>query len=99
MPYFKVGDTVHIRTDLEEDVKYYMGDHKDNNFYYIDREMAERFGGSACTIESANNYYYKLSGFNNEWFWTDEMFLEYIEKDMKDFEQPTKAELLSLLGI
>ena len=98
MPYFKVGDTVHVRTDLEEDVKYYMGDHEDNKFYYIDREMAERFGGSACTIESVRDRFYRLSG-NNEWFWTDEMFMEYIEKDMKDFEQPTKAELLSLLGI
>lgn len=99
MPYFKVGDTVHVRTDLDEDVKYYMGDHEDNNFYYIDREMAERFGGSACTIESANDRFYRLSGNNNEWYWTDEMFLEYIERNMKDFEQPTKDELLSLLGI
>lgn len=99
MPYFKVGDTVHVRTDLEEDVKYYMSDHENNNFYYIDREMAERFGGNACTIESANNYYYRLSEDHNKWFWTDEMFMEYIEKDMKDFEQPTKDELLSLLGI
>ena len=98
MPYFKVGDQVHVRTDLEEDVKYYMGDHEDNTYYYIDREMAERFGGSACTIESANDRFYRLSG-NNEWFWTDEMFMEYIERNMKDFEQPTKAELLSLLGI
>ena len=99
MPYFKVGDTVHVRTDLEEDVKYYMGDHKNNNYYYIDREMAERFGGSACTIESANDRFYKLSGDHNSWFWTDEMLVEYIERDMKDFEQPTKAELLSILGI
>ena len=34
MPYFNVGDTVHVRTDLAEDVRYYMGDHKNNNFYY-----------------------------------------------------------------
>lgn len=99
MPYFKVGDTVHVRTDLEEDVKYYMGDHEDNNFYYIDQEMAELYGGSVCTIESANDRFYKLSPWSNNWFWTDEMLVEYIERNMKDFEQPTKAELLSLLGI
>lgn len=99
MPYFNVGDTVHVRTDLEEDVKYYMGDHENNNYYYIDQEMAERFGGSACTIESASDRFYRLSGDHNDWFWTDEMLMEYIERNMKDFEQPTKAELLSLLGI
>lgn len=105
MPFFKVGDVVTVRDDLDMDKKY-RSQGEDEAHCRIVYEMYE-CRGKRMQITSIHNthdsYRYVLSGC--DWRWTDEMFDEYLDHRYDSFDDeidpsaPSKAEIFALLGI
>lgn len=95
---FKPGDVVTVRTDLNvtrngENFPYYMDDEK--TYCYFTSAMSE-LAGKNVTICSIDSNRYRILDFGL--FWTDEMFQEYLDRNMPEYVQPTECEIMSLLG-
>ena len=90
--FFKPGDVVTVRHDLLINRSYKMGDGITED-YSVD--SMTQFFGHRVTIAS-NNYgkYEILEDCRNCW-WTDEMFVEFMEDSV--FDPPSSAEILRLL--
>ena len=57
MAKYKVGDKVRVRTDLEDEVKYWMDDKSD--YWYFDCSM-ENQSGKVVTISYVCKTYYQI---------------------------------------
>ena len=101
MPFFKVGDVVTVRDDLDMDKKY-RSQGEDEAHCRVVYEMYECRGKRmqiASIHPTHDSYRYALAGCG--WRWTDEMFVEYIDRldDWADDNIPSKEEIFALLGI
>lgn len=98
MPFFKPGDIVTVRDDLERGVEYCM-DGGDDSDYAVTPML--NFRGKCVTIKDC---LYKYSVDEVGWNWTDEMFQEYLDykmgqkSDAGEFQAATMDDLMSLLG-
>lgn len=88
MAFFKIGDTVHVRRDLSEHSIYYMdGHHGETDWSYCDSVASEMmcYAGSEVIISRYSREKYGISELSSsepiDFYWTDEMFQEYIERN------------------
>ena len=83
--FFKVGDLVTVRSDLQGNIHYRMDNSEE--YDYVVPEMEEWIGKKAIIVEIDECGEYYITEDNNEerWCWTDEMFEEYInQKNIKE---------------
>lgn len=72
--FFKIGEIVTVRDDLQLSTEYKM--HKGRYSDVFVREM-QTFRGKPVRIDRYSSSKYKIGGSGH--FWTDEMFVEYIQ--------------------
>lgn len=100
MAFFSVGDVVTVRTDLEIDADYYCDGRE---WYDTFVDSMEEFKGERVTISriSVETCKYEIEEDEENYYWTDEMFVEYHDRDMvsseDDYELPTEDELRAFL--
>ncbi len=105
MPFFKVGDTVTIRDDLDIS-EVYKSDGEAVASCRVVNAMRVHAGEKHQIVAVYNGpkaWRYQLSECGG-WSWTDEMFVEYLDRyDLLDDEMepgaPSEEEILALLGI
>ena len=98
--FFKPGDVVTVRTDLNvtrngKHFPYYMDDKK--TVCYFTSAMS-KLAGKAVKIYS-NDFRYEIEEDGHMFWWVDEMFQEYLDRNMPEYVQPTERDLMSLLGV
>lgn len=81
MAFFSVGDVVTVRTDLEIDADYYCDGRE---WYDTFVEGMDDFKGERVTISriSGETCKYEIEEDGGGYYWTDEMFVEYHDRDM-----------------
>lgn len=104
MAFFHKGDVVTVRQGLIPFKTYYM--HRDPSDPrdpegWIAVDGMKAYEGETLTISSAHSYGYHCKE-DIQWWWTDEMFEEYIHRDdhcmkYEDFAPVSSADILSLL--
>lgn len=57
-----------------------------------------KFRGKAVKIYS-NDFRYEIEEDGHMCWWVDEMFQEYLDRNMPEYVQPTERDLMSLLGV
>ncbi len=112
MAFFKRGDIVTVRDDLDTEKRYKSdGDAPGNDRCSVAYDMM-KYAGKQMTIaevqEIANfrgpKTRYHLTEDNGAWVWTDEMFSEYLDgyqvifPDDTEYEAPSREELSALFG-
>ena len=113
MAFFKVGDIVTVREDLDPEKRYKSeGDAPGNDRCSVAHDMV-RFAGKQVTIadvkESLNTRgsrtRYHIEEDNDEWVWTDEMFADFFDSrailfpDDMEYTAPSKEEFAELFGL
>lgn len=68
---YQVGDMVVIRSDLDENRRYYMDDRSESNT--VTHKMVA-IGGTVHEITDIYGGQYRIADDNGSWLWTDEMF-------------------------
>ena len=98
--FFNVGDVITVRSDLDM-YKRYGSDGDTERTCSVVHDML-RYAGKQFKIEyvyknGRGSWRYHIAG--QTYVWTDEMFEEYINRnvDVGEFEPATGAEFLSLL--
>ena len=96
MAFFHEGDVVTVRNDLVTENMYYSDDQEFFDTFVDDMAQLK---GKRVTIDRVFELTgkYEIREDINEYLWTDEMFVEYIERTSaeEEIELPTDEELLS----
>lgn len=97
--FFKVGETVTVRHDFKSGIRYC---NDDGSAPWLAVSGMEPFAGQSFVIMTARDIDrgYKVRGNGNTYWWTDEMFEEYVHPfSGGEFETASPDDLASLLGV
>lgn len=94
MSFFKTGDIATVRYDLSE--KKYKMDGSSDSIAAVGEML--KYRGKAVKIYS-NYFRYEIEEDGHVFWWTDEMFQEYLDRNMPEYVQPTERDLMSMLGV
>ena len=94
MSFFKPGDIATVRYDLSE--KQYEMDGDSDSVNAVEEML--KFRGKAVKIYS-NDFRYEIEEDRHMFWWVDEMFQEYLDRNMPEYVKPTERDLMSLLGV
>lgn len=112
MAFFKAGDIVTVREDLDYEKRYKSeGDVPGNDRCSVAHAMLQ-YAGKQVTIsevQETSNFRggrtrYHIKEDNNEWVWTDEMFADFFDSrailfpDDMEYAAPSKEEFAELFG-
>lgn len=78
---YNVGDKVRVRSDLIEDNMYFM---ENSDTYDSVVDVMMEYCGQEVEIKYTDDEKYLITGDDDEWHWTDEMFEGLIEDEGLD---------------